>query len=155
MILASCRLFSYVGPGHWLFLSTVSNLWCELYSALASLILPGRAFVDYKITCVPKMTLYTGSAVFASASRVRLAHDCSRNNSSARYLYAAGMYADIATLMAARAWRTVVPRQLARCSSCWFSVKVRVAAHATALPAACRYKQICCLERGHMHTTTA
>jgi hypothetical protein len=90
-------IFSYVGPGHWLFLSTVSSLWRELYSALASLYIPRAGFFDNDITCVPKMTLY--SSVFASASRVRLAHDCSLDNSTRYYLYAAGVHADIATLV--------------------------------------------------------
>jgi hypothetical protein len=92
-------IFSYVGPGHWLFLATVSSLWRELYSAVGSLILPGRAFFSRKITCVPKMTLY--SSVFASASRVRLAHDCSLDSNNLQYAYAAGACADIATLVTA------------------------------------------------------
>jgi hypothetical protein len=92
-------IFSYVGPGHWLFLSTVSSLWYELYSALASLILPGNAFYDENITCVSEMTLY--SSVFASASRLRLAHNCSLDSRTLNYAYAAGACADFATLMAA------------------------------------------------------
>jgi hypothetical protein len=51
-------------------------------------------------TCVPRMTLY--SSVFASPSRVRLAHESGLNFSTENFRHATGKHADVATLKAAR-----------------------------------------------------
>jgi hypothetical protein len=68
------NVMSYVGPGHWLFLSTVSKAWLELYLTLESVkVCRMGMFHEYQVlTCVPHHT--TCAAVFASASRVKLAH---------------------------------------------------------------------------------
>jgi hypothetical protein len=60
---------------------------------------PGFKITEF-FTCVPQMTLY--SAVFASPSRVRLAYKNGVAFSRAAYQYAAGRYATVATLAAAR-----------------------------------------------------
>jgi hypothetical protein len=108
------RVLSYVGPGHWFFLSTVSSLWRELYSRVADakiLMLyfphilveedyfpPESRYGVYE-DCRPQMTLY--STVFASPSRVRLAHSCGLDVSTASFEHAAGRHADVATLATA------------------------------------------------------
>eukprot|EP00953_Heterococcus_sp_UTEX-ZZ885_P015096 8501-Heterococcus_DN1.PRE.1 len=76
------RVLSYVGPGHGLFLSSVSTLWRDLYCRVAS----------------RTMTLY-GSAF--SPSRVKLAHESGLDISTENFRHAAGKHADIATLKAA------------------------------------------------------
>jgi hypothetical protein len=94
------HVLSYVGPGHWWFVATVCGLWKDLYQQLAD-----AQVVSYddlvekiSITCTPHMTLY--SAVFASASRVRLA-EASLDCTTRLYQSGAGRYADIETLAAA------------------------------------------------------
>jgi hypothetical protein len=99
------HVLSYVGPGHWLFLSTVSSLWRELYGRV-----PGRQMqtmgritrylIDRQFTCVPQMTLY--SSFFASPSRLRLAHQSGVSNATERYQHAAGRHATIEVLLVAR-----------------------------------------------------
>jgi hypothetical protein len=52
-------ILSYVGPGQWWFLSTVSKLWREMYEAV-----PGgtrevqivHSYFPQLVTCVPHMT---------------------------------------------------------------------------------------------------
>jgi hypothetical protein len=92
------RVLCYVGPGHWLFLSTVSSLWRDLYSKLAAIEMVINRCGE-TITCVPQMTLY--SSVFASPARVRLAHQANLDNTTVFYQYAAGKYSTWATLVAA------------------------------------------------------
>jgi hypothetical protein len=67
-------VLSYVGPGHWFFLSAVCSEWKELYESLAAVNV--TAFTTSgsrkRLKCEPRMTL--ASAVFQSSRRVRLAH---------------------------------------------------------------------------------
>jgi hypothetical protein len=95
------NVLGYVGPGHCLFVAPVNKLWNGIYAALQSLQLAVSSAISHKkiITCVPQMTLY--SAVFASPSRVQLAHTSGLSCNSAAYQYAAGKDADIATLATA------------------------------------------------------
>jgi hypothetical protein len=106
------RVFRYLGPGHWLFLSTVSSLWRDVYSTIGDAQV-SRLFAsedrnwdevdslddDDLFTCVSQMTLY--SSVFESPSRVRLAHESGLHNSQEGYQYAAGRHSTLATLVAA------------------------------------------------------
>jgi hypothetical protein len=97
------NVLSYVGPGHCLFVATVSRLWQDIYGKLQSQ--PLAIYDEYDrpvsiITCVPQMTLY--SSVFTSPSRVQLAHESGLDCTSEAYQRAAGTYADISTLAAAR-----------------------------------------------------
>ena len=96
------RILSYVGPGHWHFLATVSSLWRDTYVRVAPRKLlfttfHRRRFVDF--TCNPQTTLY--SSVFASPSRVRLAHGSGVDCSKETYQLAAGTYGTITALVAA------------------------------------------------------
>jgi hypothetical protein len=101
------RVLSYVGPGHWLFLSTVSSLWRALYARVANRELTRLSYNDDpeaeeeegSFICVPHMTLY--SAVFSSSSRVQLAQQSGLDNSTASYQCSAGMHGNAATLIAA------------------------------------------------------
>jgi hypothetical protein len=99
------RVLSYVGPGHGLFLSSVSTLWRDLYCRVASRTMQkwGYGFGTHMrladFTCTPKMTLY--AAVFASPSCVKLAHESGLDISTENFRHAAGKHADIATLKAA------------------------------------------------------
>eukprot|EP00953_Heterococcus_sp_UTEX-ZZ885_P014043 7993-Heterococcus_DN1.PRE.2 len=52
-----------------------------------------------QFTCTPKMTMY--SAVFASPSRVRLAHESGLQCATPAYQYAAGKHGTVASLWAA------------------------------------------------------
>jgi hypothetical protein len=96
------RVLGYVGPGHWFYLSTVCSLWGYLYSRVADTTLQKRSYLGnvQQFSCVPQMTLY--SSMFASPSRVRLAHQQEDvNNSTSAYQYAAGKYSTVASLVAA------------------------------------------------------
>jgi hypothetical protein len=95
-------LFNYVGPGHCLFVAPVCRCWKDLYDTVESQQLQGYdayARRSDRITCVPQMTLY--SSVFASSSRVQLAHTSGLDCSSKEYHHAAGKFADITTLATA------------------------------------------------------
>jgi hypothetical protein len=98
-------MLSYVGPGHWFFLSTVSSLWRDLYTRIASSRMqvyhydPAFASLE-EVTFIPQMTLY--SSVFASPSRVRLVHENGVASAPGIFQYAAGRHATVATLVAAR-----------------------------------------------------
>jgi hypothetical protein len=91
-------------------MAAVSRLWCDLYANVPDtrILVKQNPNVDWRerhrdgqsFTCIPQMTLY--SAVFGSASRVRLAHAAGVNCSTQVYQYAAGMHADIDALTAAR-----------------------------------------------------
>jgi hypothetical protein len=95
------RVLDYVGPGHWCFLAEVSSLWRNLYTRVASRELQGM-YSNNKVICCSQMTLC--SAVFASPSRLRHAHAHKLRVSCKTIVYehAAGAYADISTLQAAR-----------------------------------------------------
>jgi hypothetical protein len=96
------NVLSYVGPGHSLFVAPVSWLWRGLYAKVESqqLAVYDEVNIENKIiTCVPQMTLY--SAVFASSSRVQLAHESGLDCTSEAYHFAAGRHADIAALATA------------------------------------------------------
>jgi hypothetical protein len=101
------NILCYVGPGHHLFLSTVCSLWRDLYTKMVTQMqkrrfsyVMGIDIVAARFTCSPQMTLY--SAVFASASRVRLANECGVRRSTTSYEHAAGKYGTVESLMAAR-----------------------------------------------------
>jgi hypothetical protein len=103
------RVLSFVGPGHWLFLATVSRLWKELYARVAANELSKLSCNDDpeeeeeeegSLMCAPQMTLY--SAVFSSPARVKLAQQCGLDNSTAAYQCSAGMHSSTDTLAAAQ-----------------------------------------------------
>jgi hypothetical protein len=94
------HVLSYVGRGHWWYVSTVCSLWRDMYRRLESVQVvsyDGRG-LNSNITCTPQMTLF--SAVFASAARVRLA-EASLDCRAERYRSAAGKYANVEALAAA------------------------------------------------------
>jgi hypothetical protein len=94
------RVLDYVGPGHWLFVTEVNFLWRLMYKKVASReVQVNNPFVRGRITCIPQMTTFT--AVFASSSRVRLAHARELRYRTAVCHHSAGMYGDVATLEAA------------------------------------------------------
>jgi F-box domain len=97
------HVLEYVGAGHWFSLAAVSKLWREVYAKLPAIEVARMACCLYSegnFTCDPQMSLC--SAVFASPSLVRLAHDWGFNFKRGVCQTAAGAYADIATLKAAR-----------------------------------------------------
>jgi hypothetical protein len=89
------HVLDFVGPGHWCFVAEVSKLWRELYLRVADAEMLAKFGYD-TITCVPEMTLF--SAAFAAPSRLRYAHARGISGTIMRYSFAAGKYADIATL---------------------------------------------------------
>jgi hypothetical protein len=93
------RVLEYVGPGHWCLVAEVSSLWRDMYAKVPS---SEVHVIDFnnKITCVPQMTMF--STMFASPSRVRHAHAHDLDYLTVAYERAAGQYADITTLDAAR-----------------------------------------------------
>jgi hypothetical protein len=93
------RVLDYVGPGHWLFIAQVSSLWRDLYIGVAAMELHVVDFPN-NIYSLPQTTLF--SSVFASPTRVQLAQAHGLRCTTFEYKRAAGMYADIATLKAAR-----------------------------------------------------
>jgi hypothetical protein len=70
-------------------------LWRELYLKVADAEMLAK-FGYHTITCVPEMTLF--SAAFASPSRLQFAHARGIGGTITRYSFAAGKYADVATL---------------------------------------------------------
>jgi hypothetical protein len=90
------HVLSYVGPGHWFFLSTVSSLWRELYAGSADRRMQRRRLTyamyihSEDFTCVPQMTLY--SSVVASPSRVRFASQNDVDCSTRGFQYIAGRH---------------------------------------------------------------
>jgi hypothetical protein len=89
------HVLDFVGPGHWRFVAEVSSLWRDVYKRVSSREISDPNW-DVQVTCVPEMTLY--SSVFASPSRLRLAHDGGLSSTQMRYRFAASKYADVATL---------------------------------------------------------
>jgi hypothetical protein len=115
------RVLDYVGPGHWRFVAGVSSLWRDLHRNVASReiqVFDSYSCLTKTITCLPQMTSF--SAVLASPSRVRLAHTRRLPYRRTAYECAAGMYADIATLQAARELSMLYSRHVmagaARCN---------------------------------------
>eukprot|EP00953_Heterococcus_sp_UTEX-ZZ885_P037117 19096-Heterococcus_DN1.PRE.2 len=95
------NVLDHVGPGHWCFVAEVSSLWRDLYRRVASRETQSNDPYSTKtIMCVPQMTTF--SAVFASPSRVRCAHARGLSYTGEIHQRTAGMYADTATLQAAR-----------------------------------------------------
>jgi hypothetical protein len=92
------NVLSYVGPGHYVFVAAVSKWWKEMYAALGSqqLTVLSEYSRERVITCNPETTLC--SSVFASPSRVKLAHESELDCTSEVYQCAAGRYADTAVL---------------------------------------------------------
>jgi hypothetical protein len=92
------KILDYVGPGHWLFISTVSKLYRDLYKKVKSQHVVSRG---RKGVADSNMTLF--SSVCASPSRLRLAHSrgygCLVNKSLREYYI--GWVADKPTLMTA------------------------------------------------------
>jgi hypothetical protein len=88
-------VLSYVGPGHWLFLSAVCSEWKVLYERLAAVNVFAFTASGKKtrLKCEPRMTL--SSAVFQSSRLVRLAHQHGlRFNSNYKMHHVAGKVAD-------------------------------------------------------------
>eukprot|EP00953_Heterococcus_sp_UTEX-ZZ885_P011459 6635-Heterococcus_DN1.PRE.1 len=100
------EIFSFVGPGHRLYCALVSTRWLELYlrvqsSEIVTVNTDGR---QHKTRATALMT--HGSAVFASVSRLQLAHECGLELENPSYYtlpVAAGRWASIETLRAAHA----------------------------------------------------
>jgi hypothetical protein len=93
------RILSFVGPGHWHFLSTVSTWVREDYRNVDSMQVPAYCTSTQTVICFAQMTLY--SSIFTSASRVKLAHESGLDCKAVKYEYAAGRHADTTTLAAA------------------------------------------------------
>jgi hypothetical protein len=98
------NVLDHVGPGHWCFVAEVSSLWRDLYRRVTSRDTQSNDPYSTKtIMCVPQMTTFRlFSAVFASPSRVRCAHARGLSYTGEIHQRTAGMYADTATLRAAR-----------------------------------------------------
>jgi hypothetical protein len=62
------RILTSVGPGHWLFLATVSSFWRDVYATVAGRKMQTAGIYTREFICIPQMTLY--SSVFASPSLV-------------------------------------------------------------------------------------
>jgi hypothetical protein len=105
------QVLGFVGPGHWLFVAEVSKLWQQIYKAIAAAYLPKAQAFDCLpngskvFSCRPHMTL--AQAVFASASRLKWAHDAGLSivpdtlDEMQNMGYLAGLLADQTTLAAA------------------------------------------------------
>jgi hypothetical protein len=99
------QVLSYVGPGHWWFVSTVCSLWRGIYGKVAAVQMRKVKVARYtnvrkkEFTCVPQMTLF--SSIFAAPSRMQLAQESGVNCNSAQYQFTAGRCADSAALAAA------------------------------------------------------
>jgi hypothetical protein len=94
-------VLSYVGPGHHLFIAPVSKCWKDIYTSGTQklAVYAVNSCEKTNITCVSGMTLF--SSVFASPSRVELAHQSGLDWAAEACQHAAGRYADIATLATA------------------------------------------------------
>jgi hypothetical protein len=93
-------VLGYVGPGHYLFVASVSQWWREVYTSMTS-----QEIAFYTIhgcncpICISPTTLI--SSAFTSLSRVKLAHNNWLDCSSEAYQHAAGRHADVAILATA------------------------------------------------------
>jgi hypothetical protein len=98
------QVLNFLGPGHYLFASTVSKLWLECYGRVPDCRVPSHDRYHHieSQACSHSHTLH--SAIFSSKSRLRLAHaagiqfDAVRNWKLQRL---AGQHADIGTLAVA------------------------------------------------------
>jgi hypothetical protein len=92
------NVLSYVGPGQYLFVVLVSTWWKELYATQERQQLSVIDWEnDYIIeVCASEVTLF--SSVFASPSRVKLAHENGFDYDSAECHRSASKHADVATL---------------------------------------------------------
>jgi hypothetical protein len=100
------QVLAYVGPGHWLMIAQVSQLWKQVYEQLGGSavrtvpMLSGLYGEVQMFDCHLQMTLL--QAVFASPSVLRTAHAAGLPlEDSARLQRAAGFFADQNTLLAA------------------------------------------------------
>eukprot|EP00953_Heterococcus_sp_UTEX-ZZ885_P029870 15820-Heterococcus_DN1.PRE.8 len=101
------QVLAYVGPGQWLMISQVSQLWKQVYEQLGVStvetvpMLNGLYNEAQSFSCLPQMTLL--QTAFASPSVLRTAHAAGLplQDSSARLQRAAGFFADQSTLLAA------------------------------------------------------
>jgi hypothetical protein len=98
------RVFSYVGPGQWQFLATISKLYKQNFEQVEVYGLPYRDADGYwkAELCTAKSTLLT--AVFASAASVQLAVACGlpiRAISNWKLQRVAGKRSSLSTLQAA------------------------------------------------------
>jgi hypothetical protein len=88
------KLFSFAGPGEWLFLTTVSSLWAAEYAANLS----GN---HMKVAQRQNPRLTSFRKMFESVSRLQLAQNCGLDFSIWQVQVAAGKFADIPVLAAA------------------------------------------------------
>jgi hypothetical protein len=93
------NVFTYVGPGHSLFVALVSTWWKDVYfkqesKQRASYVLNKYSRAVTRITV--QMTLH--SCVFTSPSRVNFAHESGLDCTSQEYQRAAGKHASVTTL---------------------------------------------------------
>jgi hypothetical protein len=99
------EIFSFVGPGHWLYCALVNKGWHQLYKTVqSSKMVTTRPYYMKRRTLVTAlMTL--GSAVFASVSRLQFGLDCGLQLSTLNdeKQFVAGQFAGIETLQAAHA----------------------------------------------------
>jgi Ankyrin repeats (3 copies) len=97
------QVLTFLGPGHHLFISAVSKAWRESYKRVASVQMAAVTEYDYQEAVSKTITSHSTlcSAVFASVSRVRLAHECGLTFGSIICQRIAGRVADVATLRAA------------------------------------------------------
>eukprot|EP00953_Heterococcus_sp_UTEX-ZZ885_P007149 4348-Heterococcus_DN1.PRE.2 len=98
------HVFDILGPGHHLFVSAVSKAWRDTYKKIASVQVTGLTRVCYDddallFIVTSETTLF--SAVFASVSRVTLAHVCGLTFDSEELQRIAGRAANIPILRAA------------------------------------------------------
>jgi hypothetical protein len=91
------RVLDYVGPGRWCFVAEVNSMWADTYKKVATKEV--HCVDSWQTTRSRKTT--TLSAVLASPSRARHAHERKCHCTSPCYQRAAGRYADVATLEAA------------------------------------------------------
>jgi hypothetical protein len=98
------HVLNILGPGHHLFISAVSKAWREGYKRVASVQVAEIPWNYYKHAVMHMVTPQTTlcSAVFASASRVTLAHEHGFTFDNTEVERIAGRVADVATLQAAR-----------------------------------------------------
>jgi hypothetical protein len=100
------HVLTTLGPGHHLFISAVSKAWRESYKRVASVQMAAVTEYDYQEAVSKTITSHSTlcSAVFASVSRVRLAHECGLAFNDAwkvKLQRIIGRAADVATLRAA------------------------------------------------------
>jgi hypothetical protein len=95
------HVLNILGPGQHLFISAVSKTWRDSYKKVASVPMAGwqTRWSKPMITVTADATLL--SAVLASTSRFKLAHECGLNFDNAKVQHIAGKTADLSVLQAA------------------------------------------------------